>query len=81
MTENNLETANEVATDDKVENTVQIATASKEKVDAMEKIRRSLNTKKSVTTRKLNKLETSIQVFRESAEKMRQKRLMQPKFN
>ena len=69
MTENNLETANEAGTDDKGENTVQIAAASKEKVDAMEKIRRILKTKKSVTTRTLNKLEASIQVFRESAAK------------
>ena len=69
MTENNHETANEVATDDKVENTVQIAIASKEKVDAMEKLRRRVNSKKTVTTRSVNKLETSIQVFRESAAK------------
>ena len=75
MTDNNQETANEVAIDDKVENTVQtaqtvqIATASKQKLDAMKKLKRSLNSKKSVTTRSMNKLETSIQVFRESAAK------------
>ena len=69
MTENNIETANGAATDDKGENTVQIAAASKEKADAMEKIKRSLKTKKSVTTRTLNKLEASIQVFKGSAAK------------
>ena len=74
MTENNIETANGAATEDKGENTVQIAAASKEKADAMEKIKRSLKTKKSVTTRTLNKLEASIQVFKDSAAKMKQKK-------
>ena len=37
MTENNIDTANGAATEDKGENTVQIAAASKEKADAIEK--------------------------------------------
>ena len=69
MTENNTETANGAATDDKGENTVQIAAASKEKADAMEKIKRSLKTKKSMTTRTINRLEAAIQVFKDSAAK------------
>ena len=69
MTENNIDTANEAAAEDKGENTVQIAAASKEKADAMEKIKRSLKTKKSMTTRTLNRLEAAIQVFKDSAAK------------
>ena len=65
----NIDTANGAATDDKGENTVQIAAASKKKADVMEKIKKSLKTKKSVTTRNLNKLEASIQVFKGSAAK------------
>ena len=45
MSENDIETANGAATEDKGENTVKIAAASKEKADAMEKIKRSLKTK------------------------------------
>ena len=37
MTENNIDTANEAAAEDKGENTVQIAAASKEKAEAMKK--------------------------------------------
>ena len=69
MTENNIDTANEAAAEDKGENTVQIAAASKEKADAMEKIKRSLKTKKSMTTRTINRLEAAIQVFKDSAAK------------
>ena len=69
MTENNIETGNGAATDDKGENTVPIAAASKEKTDAMEKIKRSLKTKKSWATRTIGKLEAAIQVFKDSAAK------------
>ena len=69
MTENNTDIVNEAAAEDKGENTVQFAAASKEKADAMEKIKRSLKTKKSMTTRTLNRLEASIQVFKNSAAK------------
>ena len=69
MTENNTEVVNEAAAADKGENTVHIPAASKEKADAMEKIKRSLKTKKSMTTRTINRLEAAIQVFKDSAAK------------
>ena len=69
MTENNTEVINEAAAADKGENTVHIPAASKEKADAMEKIKRSLKTKKSMTTRTINRLEAAIQVFKDSAAK------------
>ena len=62
MTENNTEVVNEATAADKGENTVHIPAVSKEKADAMEKIKRSLKTKKSMTTRTLNRLEAAIQL-------------------
>ena len=57
MTTNDQEASSEVAIVDKVETAavVQIATTSKEKLNEMEKLKRSLNSKKSVTTRSLKK--------------------------
>ena len=67
MIKNNTDIVNEAAAEDKGENTVHIPAASKEKADAMEKIKRSLKTKKSMTTRTINRLEAAIQVFKDSA--------------
>ena len=65
MTTNDQEASSEVAIVDKVETAavVQIATTSKEKLNEMEKLKRSLNSKKSVTTRSLKRLETAIESF------------------
>ena len=71
MTTNDQEASSEVAIVDKVETAavVQIATTSKEKLNEMEKLKRSLNSKKSVTTRSMKRLETAIETFRESSAK------------
>ena len=71
MTTNNQEASSEVAIVDKVDTAaaVQIATTSKEKLDEMEKLKRSLNSKKSVTTRSMKRMETAVETFRESSEK------------
>ena len=74
MTTNDQEASSEVAIVDKVETAaaVQIATTSKEKLNEMEKLKRSLNSKKSVTTWSLKRLETGVETFRKSAAKVRQ---------
>ena len=72
MTSDDQEASGEVAVVvDKVDTAaaVQIAAASKEKLDEMEKLKRSLNSRKSVTTRSLKRLETAIETFRESSAK------------
>ena len=71
MTTNDQEASSEVAIVDKVETVaaVQITTTSKEKLNKMEKLKRSLNSKKSVTTRSMKRMETAVETFRESSEK------------
>ena len=71
MTTNNQEASSEVAIVDKVDTAaaVQIATTSKEKLNEMEKLKRRLNSKKSVTTRSLKRLDTAVESFRESSGK------------
>ena len=69
ITEDNTEVVNEAAATDKSENTVHIPAASKKEADEMEKIKRSLRTKKSWATRTITKLESAVQTFKDSATK------------
>ena len=74
MTTNNQEASSEVAIVDKVDTAaaVQIVTTSKEKLNKMEKLKRSLNSKKSVTTRSMKRLETAVETSEIHRQKVRQ---------
>ena len=69
MTEDNTEVANEAVATDKGENIVHIPAASKNEAEEMEKIKRSLRTKKSWATRTITKLESAAKSFKDSAAK------------
>ena len=71
MTTNDQEATSEVAVVDKVDTAavVQIVAASNERLNEMEKLKRKLNSKKSVTTRSLKRLDTAVESFRESSGK------------
>ena len=66
MTDNNTRTANETADTDKGENIVHINTASKNGAEELEKIKRSLRTKKSWATRIMKQLESRAEAFNKS---------------
>ena len=72
MTTNDPEATGEVAVVDKVDTAavVQIVTASNERLNKIEKLKRRLNSKKSVTTKSLKRLDTAIESFRESTGKV-----------
>ena len=63
MTTNDQEATSEVAVVEKVDTAVvvQIVSASNERLNEMEKLKRKLNAKKSATTRSLKRLETVIE--------------------
>ena len=69
MTDNNTRTANETADTDKGENIVHINTASKNGAEELEKIKRSLRTKKSWATRIMKQLDSRAEAFKVSAAK------------
>ena len=69
MTDNNTRTANETADTDKGENIVHINTASKIGAEELEKIKRSLRTKKSWATRIMKQLDSRAEAFKVSAAK------------
>ena len=66
MTDNNIRDANETANTDKGENIVHIA---KDGAEELQKIKRSLISKKTWATRMMNQLNTRAKVFEESAAK------------
>ena len=69
MTEDNTEVANEAVATDKSENVVHIPAASKNEAEEMEKIKRSLRTKKSWATRTISKLDSAVKSFKDTAAK------------
>ena len=69
MTDNNIRVANEAADTDKGENIVHINTASKNGADELERIKRSLRTKKSWATRIMTQLDSRAKAFKDSAAK------------
>ena len=68
MTTNEKEASTEVAVVEKVDTAavVQIVTASNERLNELEKLKRKLNAKKSATTKSLKRIETAVTSFREA---------------
>ena len=69
MTDNNARAANEAANADKGENIVLVQAASKNGADELQRIKRSLNSKKTWATRIMTQLDSRTKAFTDSAAK------------
>ena len=77
MTDNNTRDANETANADKGENIVHIA---KDGAEELQKIKRSLNLKKTWATRSLNQLIVRAKALKNQRPNITQIKLQQPEF-
>ena len=69
MTDNNARAANDAASADKGENIVLVQAASKNGADELQRIKRSLNSKKTWATRIMTQLDSRTKAFTDSAAK------------